>query len=191
MKLPPLYVVANSLMLRRFRSIDIFKVNLGMKMFYDDGIKLSDVFIIQYWKLFNKTIYRYGDIGDIKFYEDFSMTPDTFTVYKEKDVYEVIYSDDDKKKPIKVFLTEIVTKIASKDYQTTQNTMEGMEIFDEAKIKEMEGGIARPSMKLSKEEYIRQMVERRQKLTPFKKQTENSYTALTILKKKQKKTAKH
>lgn len=163
--LAPLNIVANSHMLRRFKTIDIFRLDLGNKRLYDDGIKVSDTFIITYHRLHNRLIHKYGDIGSLRFYEDFFIKQDTFIIYKGNDVYEVEYSTEDKQKPIKDFLSDIVYKINTKDFQSvSHSTAEGI-VATEEDINKLEGGIPRPRIDLPKEQYIQEMIKRRQALT--------------------------
>lgn len=164
-KLAPLCIVSNSQMLRRFKTIDVFHLDLGMKMLHEDGIKVSDTFIITYHKLHNRLLHRFGDIGAIKFYEDYYMKQETFVVYKGNDVYEVEYTEEDKKKTVKEFLSDIVYKINSKDYQSLEHsTVEGI-VASEEDITRLENGIPRPKIDLPKDQYIMEMIKRRQELS--------------------------
>lgn len=178
-------VVGNSFVLKYFKNIDIFRlelgsslkgpVNAGEEKNYKDGKyrttapsenKIVDDFIVKYYENFDRLIHVYGFIGEdprssvIKFYNDIQLLNNELYIFKDDFIYELAFSDDIRTKP-RDFLSEVLENI------------EKQEILASSKLKKFEGidgitnmpeGIERPDMSLPTEQYIIAMVERRKRL---------------------------
>lgn len=165
-------IVASSMLLRKFKTIDIFKLDLGfnlkgavsMKPSKNDDtgkIKIRDEFIIRYNTLYNRYIYKYGHIGIITFYEDLQLNSEEMYIFKDKEIYEVNYTLDDSKKDIRKYLSELLQEIdlSNKDNQNTDSSIVNT-IYTN-----IPDDIIKPDVTMaSKEQYIQAMVDRRRKL---------------------------
>lgn len=102
-------IVSNSLILRKFSLIDIFKLDLGKNLLggEHESIKIHDEFINLYQKN-GRIIHKFGSIGSLKFYLDPTLDNDIFIIYKESLTYEIDFQENDN---IKTYLSEILMKI--------------------------------------------------------------------------------
>jgi hypothetical protein len=94
-------IVTSQIILNSIAKIDIFRLDLGfnLKGPAPDGktgtennefkLKIKDNFIKKLHYEFGKIIYRYGDIGQLKFYHDPSQPKEEIHVYMDEEIYEV------------------------------------------------------------------------------------------------------
>lgn len=168
-------VVANSIILRHFKRIDIFKLDMGLNYFgpvneaknQEIKLKIKDEFIKKYQTLTNRLIHRYGEIGSLKFYEDLQLSQNELHIYANKDdVYEIMMTDEDFARDPKGYLGEIISLIEGGKAETDEQIKEKKEL-EERRNKiytNMPPDIERPDISLPKEQYLAELVEYRKKL---------------------------
>lgn len=90
-------IVSSTYFLRNLRNLDFFTLDFGKsKKDTNDAFRKVDEFIIKYRNLYNKNIVKFGRIGDkIFFYEDLSMIPEQYIIFKDEDIYEIKFEQDD------------------------------------------------------------------------------------------------
>lgn len=167
-------VVANSIILKHFRKIDIFKLDLGFnlkgavqtKPDPEIKFKIKDEFIKKYQTFTNRYISKFGDIGSLKFYEDLQLPHNELHVYNDENIYEILMTSDDFQRDSKVYLGEIIKLIDGGIAETENQKIERDEL-EKKKQKiytNMPESIERPDISLPKEQYLEALVERRKKL---------------------------
>lgn len=117
-------IVAHSILLRKFKTINDFSLDLGSNYCGKVDTKhngkpsfklnISDDFINKYNKLTNKLISKYGNIGNITFYEDLSLPYNEYMVFNGKDIIDVEYTDEDNNKNIRQYLSDVLESINEK-----------------------------------------------------------------------------
>lgn len=165
-------IVANSMLLKKFKTIDIFTLDLGFNLKgpvsmkptknEDTGkIKIRDEFIIRYNTLYNRYINKFGHIGVITFYEDLYLKSDEIYIFKDKEIYEVNYTIEDSKKEIRSYLSELLKEIDSSNTESQNNESSIVNTI----YTNIPDNIIKPDITMpNKEQYIDAMVERRRKL---------------------------
>lgn len=171
-------IVASNYMLKYFKNIDLFKVDLGFNIKGpvrdlrgkgdQYGIKIKDEFIKKYSSLNNKYIHKYGDIGKLKFYQDNSLSMNEFHVYHNDNIYEIVANNGDLSKSSKTYLTEILKMIENPEAEiqdkNSQNhkkniTYTNMSETESNKIKDYN-----PNVEYEKKLYIQEILNRRKLL---------------------------
>ena len=145
-------VVANTYMLNIFRQISIFKLNLGNN-FIDmkqGKIVIKDPFMLKYLNITGKQILTYGTIGKLIFYQDFTLPSKEFYIFNDDSIYDLNYSVEDSKISPENYLASIVQEI---------NEKEGIKDNKEELIKK-----TTPDIKLPTDQYIQEMIKKRQML---------------------------
>ena len=114
-------IVAHSVLLRKFKAINDFTLDLGTnycgrvetKQNGKSAFKLniSDEFLNRYHKMTNRLISKYGNIGIITFYEDLSLKHNEYMIFNGKDIAEVEFTDEDDNKDIRQYLSDILEDI--------------------------------------------------------------------------------
>ena len=159
-------IVANSMILKRFKSIDIFKIDLGSnfrgpvsdKPDPEIKFKIKDEFIKKYQTVNGKLIHKYGDIGSLKFYEDLTLSGNEIHVYKDESIYEIEMTNDDYKREPKEYLGSIIQAIDMGDKKLMQ------ELVSQKIFTNMPESVDRPDMSLPKDQYLEALKERRKKI---------------------------
>lgn len=164
-------IVANNTLLRYFKKISIFKVDLGTnlkgavqaKKDPDFTIKIRDEFVKRYQTITNKIIFKYGEIGKLGFYEDNTIPTNEFHIYDTDKIFEITVKNDDLLKESSVYLTEVLKSIENGE-------MEEMEEKEDDMVKHitytnMPDDLQRPDLKLPKDQYIEAMVNRRKTMS--------------------------
>lgn len=157
-------IVANSLVLKTFSKIDIFKKDLGdnltgaVSMKGKDRsniqIKIKDDFIQRYRTNTKHIIFKYGSIGTLNFYQDTNLENNEFLVFDDNEIYEIeIDSIHDFQNNPRKYLSDIIGRIENKNEQSG---------FSFTTVPE---SVDIPDQTLPKEQYINKMVERRKKLS--------------------------
>jgi len=143
-------IVANTYMLNIFRQIPIFKMELGENFvsLKEEKIEIKDPFIIKYFNMTSKQIMTYGTIGKLFFYQDFTLPNTEFYVFNDESIYGLNYTKEDSKIKPEDYLASIVKEI---------NEKEGIKNND-YKVDKKKG----PDMKLPTEQYIAEMLKKRQ-----------------------------
>lgn len=154
-------VVANDRLLRHFKKIKIFKLDLGWNLKGPTSskkgpskIKIKDEFIKKYENITGNIIHKYGDIGSILFYEDTTIKNE-FYIFESDKIYEIEYSDDDLLLDPTEYLANTLRDIEE------QNTNSKIEITKNVTYTNMPVDIETPDISLPKEQYIDAMVKRR------------------------------
>lgn len=91
-------IVASTYFLRNLRNLDFFTLDFGKarKDQKTDTFRKIDEFIIKYRNLYNRNIIKFGRIGDkIIFYEDLGIKKDEYIIFKDNDIYEINFNQDD------------------------------------------------------------------------------------------------
>lgn len=144
-------VVANGIVLNKIKTLDIFQLDLGLSM-YDQNteeIHIRDPFVFKYLSIFGKQILKYGNIGKLGFYQDFTLPEREYRIFNDEKLYTVIYDKDEEKMPIDEHLANIIKEIEES---------EGIHISEE----EEERKKNTPDISLPKDQYIDQMIKKRQ-----------------------------
>mgnify|MGYP001023950342 CR=1 FL=1 len=143
-------IVANSYMLNIFKQIKIFKLNLGNN-FIDlkrEKFEIKDGFILKYLNMTGKQIMTYGSIGKLDFYQDFTLSNKEFYVFNDQTVYTINYTNEDSLMVPEDYLASIIRNISEKE--------------DIKKRKDDQVKSKVPSIKLPMDQYIMEMVKKRQ-----------------------------
>jgi len=118
-------VVASHLVMRKFRTIKEFKMDLGLSKTNEiqkEGnkgpgnivIKIKDPFIKRYSLEKDVFLSKSGNIGTLTFYTDPSMKNDQFAIYDQNTEYNYTYKETN---DIREFLSEILNKIIGEEAQ--------------------------------------------------------------------------
>ena len=162
-------VVTNNFMLKYFKQIKIFKLDLGTnlkgpvsKKRQGDGensIRIRDEFVKKYQTLNNNSLIRkYGEIGRLKFYEDGNIKGNDFHVYNDGEIYEIVASSEDLSKDPSIYLTEILQMLENKP---DDEDIEDIEQIKDVTYTNMPEDLDRPNMKMPRDQYIESLVNRR------------------------------
>jgi hypothetical protein len=91
-------IVGSSYFLRNLRNLDFFTLDFG-KTKIDSKTKefrKVDEFIVKYRNLYNRSILKFGKIGNkITFYEDLQMDNNEYAIFKDEDIYEITFEQDE------------------------------------------------------------------------------------------------
>jgi len=160
-------IVATNVVLRYFRKINFFKVELGSTLKQassepgkEQKIKVLDTFVKKYENITNgKLIHKYGSIGTISFYEDSTLPRYDFHIYKGDQIFEIEITPEDMDKDSMIFLSQTLQMIDEQKTKKESDIGDGMiknmvytNIPDELKT---------PDMKLEKKPYIQALLDRR------------------------------
>lgn len=91
-------IVASTYFLRNLRNLDFFTLDFGKtrKDQKTDTFRKLDEFIVRYRNLYDRNITKFGKIGDrISFYEDFDIKNDEYIIFKDEDIYEISFQQED------------------------------------------------------------------------------------------------
>jgi len=167
-KIVPFNIVASNAILRYFRKIPIFKLELGTALRHVTGkpgdvpkIKIKDIFVKEYERINNSLIHKYGSIGIITFYEDQTLNRNEFHIYKNDQVYEIDVTPEDFSTDANKYLSEILQMIDNKKTNDNINDVSYTNAPDEAEI---------PDKKLPRDQYIEALLKRREILNKIQNQ---------------------
>ena len=166
-------VVSNSKLLRKFKTIDIFVLDLGFnlkgavnlrpgsKPDEHGKMKIRDEFIVKYNNLYGVYASKYGHIGPVTFYEDVNLPQNQLQIFKGDDIYEVEYTEEDMATPIRQYLSSLLEYIdggempeeVEKNVNTKPNVI----------YTNMPEDVYRPDMSLPKDQYIQSIIDMRKK----------------------------
>lgn len=116
-------VVASNLVMRKFRTIKEFRLDLGLSKTNEvqkEGnkgpgqivIKIKDPFIKKYSLEKNVFISKTGNIGTLSFYTDYSMKSDQFAIYDQNKEYNFTYQETNN---VREFLSDILNRIIEEE----------------------------------------------------------------------------
>lgn len=145
-------VVANGKVLNKVKMLDIFELDLGNSMFDQKTEKFSikDPFIMKYFSMFGKQILKYGKIGKLGFYQDFTLSEREYFIFNDDKLYTIIYDKNEEKLSIDEHLTNIIKEIEE---------VEGIHILEDNEIPNN----GDPDISLPKDQYIQEMIKKRNK----------------------------
>jgi len=162
-----IYIITSNFMLRYFRKIDIFTLELGFankqlnnKPGETPKIKIKDKFSKEYENMTSRLISRYGSIGTIVFYEDNSIDRYEIHVHKNDSIYEISVTLDDIKQDAKKYLIDTLKSI--------DNIITEKEQIKNIVYTNMPEEFSAPDERLPKEQYIEALVKRREILEKMK-----------------------
>jgi len=124
-----------------------------------------DEFSIKYRNIYNRDILKFGRIGEkINFYEDINIQKNMFIIFKNEDIYEITYEQDDIK-DLKNYLLDILRRID--EYESNEDIiLEKNENFINKQDNNWEANDVKNKGKkylidqtLSKEEYRKRLSE--------------------------------
>jgi len=159
-------IVTNNYMLRYFKTINLFKVDLGKNLKGPVGkrnsesiIMIRDEFIKKYQSLNRgKIIMKYGEIGTLKFYEDGQIPANIFHIYDKEQIYEIQASQDDLKKDATAYLTEILQMIEDAG---DEPELEYKNVIKDVSYTNMPEDIERPDISQPRDQYLENLLNRR------------------------------
>ena len=161
-------IVANNYILRFFKKISIFKLDLGTNLKGPAGMKndgttfrIRDEFVKKYQTLnLGNIIRKYGEIGTLKFYEDGNLPLTEFHIYKDDKIYEMQAVQEDLLKDPGAYLTEILQLLD--DGALKEEEDNGM--IKNVSYSNMPENLERPNMKLPRDQYVEALLNRRRLL---------------------------
>lgn len=143
-------VVANGKVLNKVKMLDIFELDLGNSMFDQKTEKFSitDPFTMKYFSMFGKQILKYGKIGKLGFYQDFTLSEREYFIFNDDKLYTILYDKNEENLAIDEHLANIIKEIEE---------VEGIHILEEDEIPNN----GDPDISLPKEQYIQEMIKKR------------------------------
>ncbi len=146
-------VVANGTVLNKIKLLDIFKLDLGVSIIDQKSgdVEMKDPFIFKYFSLFGKQIMKYGNIGKLGFYQDFTLSQRDYVIFNDEKMYNVVYDKDEEKLRIDEHLSNIIQEIED---------IEGVDVVSDDEIKQTRKN---PDLTLPKEQYLQEMIKKRNK----------------------------
>jgi len=145
-------VVANGIVLNKTKKLDIFELDLGTSVINQKTgtWDIKDSFIYKYFTMTGKYILKYGKIGKLGFYQDFTLPEREYIIFNNEKLYNVIYDENDEKLEMEEHLAKIIQEIEE---------IEDIDMNEEQKIQKAKV----PDIKLSKDQYIAEMIKKRKK----------------------------
>lgn len=155
-------IVSSMYVLNFFRKIKDFEMDLGTNLKgpanlkrngEEPKIKIRDLFVKQYQTVNNRIITKFGNIGSLKFYEDLTMKNDELHIYHEDQIFEIeidrinIATDSEK------YLVDIIKYVKGENVENDD--------VKDVIYTNMPENIERPDMTLPLEQYVEQLVKRR------------------------------
>lgn len=170
-------IVGSNSFLKNLRNLEYFKLDLGKtRRNTKTGKfnKLSD-FEMKYKGLFNNPLIKYGNIGKATFYEDVYIKENKYYIFNDNnEAFEIHYTQDELIDFGDYILTSMRRIVESENEENEELENIGDDI--EAKIKESDNTWTSNDTKngkkeylvdqrLSKEEYRKQLMEKKKKLS--------------------------
>lgn len=166
-------IVCNNILLRKFKTIDIFELDLGFNLKgpvnmkpghqgKNDSVgkmKIKDEFIVRYNSLYNRYASRYGHIGPITFYEDCSLPQMQMQIFREEDIFEVDFTEEDDDMPIRQYLSNLLEALCGDSEEKPENVNMSRNII----YTNMNNVGTMPDMTLPREQYIQAMIDMKKK----------------------------
>ena len=123
-------LVGSTYFLRHLRNLAFFTLDFGKarKDPKTETFRKVDDFIVRYRTLYNRQIMKFGKIGDrITFYEDLAMEQNEYAIFKDDDIYEITFNQEEIQ-DMENYILETLRKIdtAEQDEQTFQQHNEEM-----------------------------------------------------------------
>lgn len=158
-------IVSNNSMLRKIRTIDIFKLDLGQSVLNkkNSTLEIHDEFVKRYYLQKNRLIHKVGNIGSLIFYTDIVIKEDILIIYYNNKEYNIEYKDDGT--PFKSYLSSLLKKIEEHELQYAEE-MEKLKQQENdkwvANDEKNSGKSYFVDQRLSKEEYLKEFKRKKQ-----------------------------
>jgi hypothetical protein len=128
-------IVANSYFLRNLRGLSFFTLDLGQsrKLVNDEKNRFRKLneFQVKYQNLYGNQLMDFGNInGKIKFYEDVNIKDKKFLIFKDEDIYEIQWEDDEIK-DIENYLLDTLRKVDQAEEKETQTEEKNYQKIEE------------------------------------------------------------
>jgi len=159
------FIVANNIMIKKLRSIDGFKMELGKSRRDKDNenINFTDDFSFNYKQNFERLIDKVGSLGIIEIYYDGNLTSTEMVVFKDSFMYDIEY-DLYEITNIRDYLSKLLYKIDNSvlthnvEVNTVENNTNKKWTSENEKNK---GKSYKIKQDLSKEDYIKELTKKR------------------------------
>jgi hypothetical protein len=115
-------IIANSYFLRNLRYLDFFTMDLGhtKRIPQTEKLRKVDEFELKYRNLYGNNLLKFGNIANkVIFYDDVKLNKYSLIVFKDDDIYELEWEENDLK-DIKNFILETMRKIDQADENETE-----------------------------------------------------------------------
>jgi hypothetical protein len=156
-------------MLRKIRTIDIFKLDLGQSVLNkkNSTLEIHDEFVKRYYLQKNRLIHKVGNIGSLIFYSDIVIKEDILVIFYNNKEYNIEYKDDETS--FKTYLSGLLKKIEEHELQYEKE-------LEKLKSQEPTMWIADDEKNTGKSYFVDQRLSKEEYLKEFrrKKQTYNS-----------------
>lgn len=170
-------IIANSYILKIISNIDIFQLDLGNNLTgkrpepgkgEEMKITITDLFIKKYSTNVGRFIYKYGNIGNLKFYMDMLLSNKEMQIHlSEELIYDIEINEELLRSNPRTYLSNILQNIENiKNSQNIQIETKD-EDFHLLHISSAPEHVEKPEIDLPKDQYITEMAARRQKLSPI------------------------
>lgn len=166
-------VVSSSFFLRNLRNLNFFTLDLGKsrKIVGKDELRPLDNFIVRYKSVYNREIVKFGKIGDkVIFYEDLMLEPYNYIIFKDEDIYEITYTDEDLL-DIYNYILETLRKVDEFESNQKENNDKNNEISKEKFMNEDGYWVAKDDKNKDKKYLIDQTLSREE----YRKKVENFF----------------
>jgi hypothetical protein len=161
-------IVSNNDMLRKIRTIDIFKLDLGKSVLNkkNSTLEIHDEFVKRYFIQKNRLIHKAGAIGSLIFYTDISIKEDVLVIFYNNKEYNVEYIDDGSS--FKTYLSGLLKKIEEHEIQYEKE-------LEKLKIQEPTLWTADDEKNSGKSYFIDQRLNREEYLKEFRKKKQEQF----------------
>ena len=165
-------IIAHSSLLRKARTIEGYKDDLGFNLKgavqnkpngAPSKITIKDPFIKKYENINGRIIYKYGNLGKIKFYNDLTLKQNQMCIFDGENIFEVELTPEELNGSFKIYLNDLLRAI----YEGCKENNIEYTVNEEMKDKiytNMPEEIDRPDIALPYDQYIEELVKKRQKL---------------------------
>jgi len=152
-------------MLRKIRTIDTFKLDLGNSVLNkkNSTLEIHDEFVKRYYLQKNRLIHKIGSIGSLIFYTDIVIKDDILIIYYNNKEYNVEYKYDSI--PFKSYLSGLLKKIEEHEIQYAEE-------LEKLKHQESNRWTADDEKNSGKSYFVDQRLSREEYLKEFKKKKE-------------------
>jgi hypothetical protein len=152
-------------MLRKIRTIDIFKLDLGQSVLNkkNSTVEIHDEFVNRYFIQKNRLIHKVGNIGSLIFYTDIVIREDILIIYYNDKEYNIEYKDDGTN--FKTYLSGILKKIEEHEVQYAEELEKLKQKESNRWVADDEKNSGKSYMvnqRLSKEEYLKEFKRKKQ-----------------------------
>ena len=129
-------IVGSTYFLRNLRNLDFFTLDFGKarRDAKTDTFRKVDEFIVRYRTLYNRQLVKFGKIGDrITFYEDLAMANNEYVIFKDDDIYEITF-EQNQIEDMENYILDTLRKI-----DEAENEEKEMVVHNQKMVKEIVG----------------------------------------------------